>query len=47
MVVAACLSYGSLSHRCSLDLGWVALPWLLPCGGYHGLGSMHVGMPWP
>jgi len=47
MVVAACLSRGDLAHGCCLDLGWMALPWLLPYEGYHGLGNMHVGMPWP
>nr|POF02429.1 hypothetical protein CFP56_28039 [Quercus suber] len=47
LVLAACLSHGGLAHKCYLDLGCVPLPRLLPHGGYHGLRSMHVGMPWP
>ena len=46
LVLAVCLNHGDLAHRCCLDLGCLPLPRLLPHRGYHGLWSMHVGMPW-
>jgi len=47
LALATCLSRGCLAHGCYLDLSCVPLPWLLPYGSFHKLGSMHVGMPWP
>ena len=47
LVLAVCLNHGDLAHRCCLDLGCLPLPRLLPHRGYHGLWSMHMGMPWP
>ena len=43
LALATCVSHGGLAHGCCIEFGYVALPWLLPHEGCHGIGSMHVG----
>ena len=43
LALATCLSHGGLAHGCCIEFGYVALPWLLPHEGCHGIGSMHMG----
>ena len=42
LALAACLSHGSLTHGCYLDLGYVSFPLLLPYRSSHSLQSTHV-----